>query len=498
MKVLKLILSLIGIMSYTCYAQSDQKETSSLTVHFNYQHKKLPDSLSIWTYPKRNYWETSTDYNIKIGKDSTFKLEFPSFTTLLNYRLNTVFGPDCSQIGNYYAVPGDHVRLEVYETSGEDSLIFTGRGASKYQLIEQLKKTEESILHTLKVPKNNIAVATLDSCLNNVYSTILKAKSDKQELIKHYQGSVNADLRLLIGYGYANYDYHWADYLMRLTSVFSGKADQLAQITAHFNKYYPEANGHIAEVSLYSHRYYQLLLAMISFKFKVNSPSREVDLEQVYNELKNYSTNPKIRDLMLSHFFAYEGRISTNYSQSVFDSLLNDATPLLTSESGKQVISSKLFYKKGLPFYDATFLDLDGKPFDTRTLRGQVFLIDAWGEGCGGCLMFHDWFETNVWPKVKDIKNFTVLSIFDGKDKQAWDRGIQSGKYTSLHYLNVSDMPYRLANHPFFKHYQVNSLPFLLLVDKQGKIVAKLKGISNVDDFTRLIVKLADEELKPL
>jgi cytochrome oxidase Cu insertion factor (SCO1/SenC/PrrC family) len=487
----------MSLLGSFCYARQKKQETSSLTVHFNYRQKKIPDSLLMWTYPKNNYWQNSTDYPIKMGKNQEFRFVFPKISKFLNYRLNLGYGSKFYEIGTYFAQPGDHIRLEIFETSGEDSLVFIGKGSAKYELIERLIKAKDIAAHAVKLPKNNVSIATLDTCLDRLHTITMEAKRHQENLIATYRKLIkDEDMIQLVAYQYANYDAFWAGQLMILRSGFSGKSEHLQHIKTHFNRYYPKADHAIKEVSLYSHRYYQLLLLQISYKIQFDSPNGEANLRTVYHALKNYSTNPRIRDRMLTQFLVYDGKISTNYSQSAFDSIARDAEPYLISQLGKEVLSSKLLFKKGSTFFDAEFSDLDGNPFHTSSLRGKVFLVDVWGEGCGACVLFHNWFEAKVWPLVKDLKNFRVLSVFDGKDKASWERGIQSDKYTSAHYLNVSDIPYRMNTHPFFKYYQVNAAPFLLLVDKNGKIVSRFQvRESDYKQVVEQIKRLTEEPM---
>lgn len=470
------------------YAQ----QSSSLAIKFHYSSKKVPDTLSLWTYPKHNYWDNSTDYLIKKDINQIFNFKFPKINNLMNYRINSTIGLKTLQIGNYFAQPGDKVVLNIYQTKGDGSLIFSGQGSEKYQLIQALAIIENKFKSSLKLPGKNTSEEELNANIRAMHTIVTTAQKQKQNLILSYK-KINTDMKSLIGYHCANYERVWINYFLALRKAFNNNSVLKPIIKAHFNQYYPQFLDRSSPISFYSQRHFQLLLNMMRYKLMFNSEMGTIDLRAYYKLAKYYSTDPLIRDRLLAQFFVYDGKGSSNYSQSVFDSLAKDASRFVQSTMAKEVLSGKLLFRKGSQFFDSSFTDLNGQLLDTRSLRGKVFLLDGWGEGCGGCMMFHKWFKSKVWPEVKDIADFLVLSVFDGKTKTNWNRGITSKKYTSDHYLNVSTIPTGNQGHPFFKHYGVNYLPFLLLVDKQGMVVAKLKGVTDPTAFAKLIKKLVNQ-----
>ncbi|MBE9601862.1 TlpA disulfide reductase family protein [Pedobacter sp. MC2016-24] len=497
MKILKLIFLLICMCKCLAYSQELKSNHSTIIVKFHYQRKKIPDSLAIWAYPNANYWENSVDYLPTISKQHEFIFKLPLKCNLLNYRVQIINAGNAILIGNYYATPGDLVKLDIYETTGKDSLVFSGNGSAKYKLIAELTKIEETTFNALPNIKKGASSAALSANLKSLVSILQHETSNKYQLIIKADPKIGKVMKEVIGYHYANYDIIWADRLMHYWNVF--KNDTLSRhiLTDHFNAYDHKFLDESAESSVFSNRHFQYLLLMLRYGKLFNQKNGTVDMKGLYDVVKGYAENIKIKDRLLCEFFLTGGGYSTNYKVSVFDSLIKDASPSLISPLGREFIATNLLFKKGSKLFEGEFIDLKGNRFIPADLKGKVFLIDVWGEGCGACVMFHDWFEANLWPELKNIKDFVVLSIFDGKTKQDWQRGIASKRFTSTEYVNVSDMPLRMADHPFFKHYNVNYAPLLLLIDKNGNIIQKLNGNITKESFMKL-VKEAIEAPDPI
>jgi len=123
--------------------------------------------------------------------------------------------------------------------------------------------------------------------------------------------------------------------------------------------------------------------------------------------------------------------------------------------------------------YEATnFAQADptGKIINLKDLKGQFVLVDFWASWCGPCRAENP-NVVRAYNKYKD-KGFTVLGVSFDQNKEAWIKAIEKDNLT---WTQISDL--KGWGNEAGKLYGITSIPQNLLLNKEGKIVAKnLRG----------------------
>ena len=119
---------------------------------------------------------------------------------------------------------------------------------------------------------------------------------------------------------------------------------------------------------------------------------------------------------------------------------------------------------------DFTLNTPEGTPLSLSSLRGKIVLIDFWASWCGPCRKENP-NVVRVYQKFKD-KGFDIIGVSLDKEKSLWVKAIADDQLTWHH---VSDLKF-WQNEAAVK-YGVQSIPCAILIDKEGKIIAKnLRG----------------------
>ena len=117
-----------------------------------------------------------------------------------------------------------------------------------------------------------------------------------------------------------------------------------------------------------------------------------------------------------------------------------------------------------------TLPDLNGKNVSLSSYKGKYVLVDFWASWCGPCRAENP-AVVAAYQKYKG-KGFEVLGVSLDQNKDKWKQAVDKDNLTWTHVSDLKGWQNEVA-----QKYGVTSIPFNVLLDKEGKILAKgLRG----------------------
>lgn len=140
-------------------------------------------------------------------------------------------------------------------------------------------------------------------------------------------------------------------------------------------------------------------------------------------------------------------------------------------ENQKKQVEAQKPLSPGKEAMEIEMAGVDGETMKLSDYKGKIVLLDFWASWCGPCRKENP-HVVKLYEKYKD-DGFEVFSVSLDKDKSRWLAAIE--KDNLVWDAHVSDL--KGWSNAAAKQYQVSSIPFTVLIDKEGKIInTRLRG----------------------
>lgn len=124
----------------------------------------------------------------------------------------------------------------------------------------------------------------------------------------------------------------------------------------------------------------------------------------------------------------------------------------------------------------------DGKLLGPASFKGKILLIDFWASWCGPCRQEIPHLK-EIYKKYKD-RGVEFLSVSIDKGKAEWEKALNDENMDWPQILTPN------AGREVMNLYQFSGIPFIILLDREGRIVAKyLRGDSTEKEIDKLLEK---------
>ena len=143
----------------------------------------------------------------------------------------------------------------------------------------------------------------------------------------------------------------------------------------------------------------------------------------------------------------------------------------LLSSRIREIFTTADNFKVGAKLTDFTLPDRNGVMHSTSQMRDKLILVDFWASWCGPCRKEMKSLQ-NIYEEIKgDDLVFISVSLDD--DREKWIKAMDTDK---IPWLALWD-DRGFYNTPFQKQYGFSQIPFIILIGKDGKILARgLRG----------------------
>lgn len=486
---------IVGLGARSQSVQTHNALPVQITGHI--EHGNPKDTFQVILWKEYIYHLAGADIiNVPVDDSGQFKIKLPAIEHITRVVFQKA-GTGFTNFGNFPAAPGDSINILVSKQDDGYQILFSGKGALKYTLHAAYLEEKERFGEDHKNIKDN------NHPENELRQMVALSNAAKKRLQDQLNGNKmllgqEAYLFLSAEYG-AYFDFiTQREFMDRYPKCYDDNCRLFCQ--SQFEKYSDNRKDKEDSICSFSWDYLISLINGEQTRLSIKKGKAGYGFQELFVVLKSKYKGLLREKLLMTVLSDPSMKAAANDNrQETFDSCLQQAytlvrTPFIKNEIG-QLIE---VFSKGKPAFPFRFEDENGRLVKLEDFRGKVVLLHMWFTSCSGCIQFTQKMRSTVLPSLKTYPNLTVISICTDENKEQWLKSLARGIYTGKEDINLYTGGLSFYEVPMVKHYQIQGMPFILLIDESGKVSAQFSNRQSEKDIIATIKSTLDQSAKNL
>lgn len=364
---------------------------------------------------------------------------------------------------NYFGgliAPGDSIYVQYDQTAFGSSIIFSGLGKEKFEIVQAINQVKSLLKkHLIPAKTDKFPVDYMFAVIDSADLGIRRQIASNKGLMS--QGSQTE----LLGYLSAT---ALQTKLSSLVAIFGDSYGNI--LTQHRDKLSPKSIAQMQQLLQFDEAYYKS-------KFYVRAVESAASIyleENVAPETKDFVSQKyrRLSDMLPEKlrapvvFLALVSDISHSSGETK-DSVYIKGADLLNdkklNKSILEILSKTRSLKAGDQAPEFSIQNLSGEKVTLTSFQGKTIYMDFWFAACGPChLLFKSIEPVKMQFKNDDRVVFLTVSI---DNESTWKKAIT--KYGVGGYHVFTDN--KLREHPIIKAYNINAYPTTFIINPKGR-----------------------------